>query len=300
MARKKEEFDPLGGSIGGSGSRKKKSKGKSFDVLGGGFGGEHAVEKESFDTYSDASFGDSTDFLMETGSSSSKSKPKKKGFFSSLFGGSKKQPAKKTVSPETEEIPQSYVPKHVRDPELSIRDGVMETGIVDRMVDPEFGSDAYECEDAEQYIEYDEPRRSPAAPEREEEEDLFEEEDVPRQSVRKPVSRPVSVSVAEPVPVKTVAPPPPPTSTAPAARRQQISSLHTCYLCGASSPTDLPTFGSEHPVPLCRTCYRAVTTLVKFRDPADEREIKTEWFTLCPHLDSDRADNVIEDGRRNS
>ncbi|MDU9375991.1 hypothetical protein McpSp1_05760 [Methanocorpusculaceae archaeon Sp1] len=299
MARKKQEFDPLGGSIGGSGSRKKKSKGKSFDVLGGGFGGEHTVEKESFDTYTDTSFGESSDFLMETGGSSTKSKPKKKGFFSSLFGGGKKkQPAKgkRQSAADSEEMPESYVPKHVRDPELSIRDGVMETGIADRMTDAEFESDTYEYD----AYEYDEPQYSEAVPEisREETEDLFEEEEVVTPPVRKPAPRPSP----DHAPVKTVAPPPPPSGV----RQMQDSSsspspsLRSCYLCGASSSTDLPMFGSTHPVPLCRTCQRAVTTLIKFRDPADEREIKTEWYTLCPHLDSDRADAVIEEGRRNS
>ena len=150
MARKKEEFDPLGGPIGGSGLRKKKSKGKSFDVLGGGFGGEHAVEKESFDTYSDASFGDTSDALMETGGSSSKSKPKKKGFFASLFGGGgkkKKQPVKKNrplaSELESEEQTQSYVPKHVRDSGLTIHDGVMETGIVYQSMDYELEVDVH-------------------------------------------------------------------------------------------------------------------------------------------------------------
>ena len=294
MARKKEEFDPLGGPIGGSGLRKKKSKGKSFDVLGGGFGGEHAVEKESFDTYSDASFGDTSDALMETGGSSSKSKPKKKGFFAYLFGGGgkkKKQPVKKNrpleSELESEEQPQSYVPKHVRDPGLTIHDGVMETGIVDHMIDSEFESDVHGQH------EYEEPRRHAPAPavNEEEEEDLFEEEEIVTRSVKKPASRRPSESAS----VKTVAPPP-----SPGTVHLSAASGHTCCLCGATSPAELPMFGSEHPVPLCRTCYRAVTTLMKFRDPADEREIKAEWCTLCPNLDSDRADAVIEEGRRYS
>ena len=58
--------------------------------------------------------------------------------------------------------------------------------------------------------------------------------------------------------------------------------------------------GSGEYVPLCRTCYRAVTTLIKFHDLEDEREIKTEWYTLCPNLDSDRADGVIAAARKNS
>ena len=95
MARKKEEFDPLAGPIGGGGIRKKKSKEKTFDVLGGGFGGDHPVEKESFDSYSDVSFGVSSEALMETGGSfSSKSKPKKKGQIASKYGGGRKKTQK--------------------------------------------------------------------------------------------------------------------------------------------------------------------------------------------------------------
>ena len=203
MARKKQEFDPLAGLIGGSGLRKKKSKGKSFDVLGGGFGGDHPVEKEAFDSYADVSFGGSSDALMETGGGSSpRSKPGKKGLFASIFGGGgkKKQqkPQRESMPLEAEEErPESYVPKHVRDPELEIQDGVMETGIADRMVDPAY--DEYgEPEYREQYEEPVPHHQSAGEPE----EDLFEEEEVAPPPVRKPAERktmPVSV------PVRTVA-----------------------------------------------------------------------------------------------
>lgn len=303
MARKKQEFDPLAGPIGGSGLRKKKSKGKSFDVLGGGFGGDHPVEKDAFDSYADVSFGGSSDALMETGGGSSpRSKPGKKGLFASIFGGGgkKKQqkPQRESMPLEAEEErPESYVPKHVRDPELEIQDGVMETGIADRMVDPAY--DEYgEPEYREQYEEPVPHHQSAGEPE----DALFEEEEVASPPVRKPAERktmPVSV------PVRTVAPPP----SSAGHRESQAASpaaagpdMHVCHLCGAVSPTELPQFGSgsgEY-VPLCRTCYRAVTTLIKFRDPEDEREIKTEWYTLCPNLDSDRADGVIAAARKNS
>lgn len=299
MARKKQEFDPLAGPIGGGGSRKKKSKGKSFDVLGGGFGGEHPVEKESFDSYADASFSDSSsDALMETGGGSSpRSRPKKKGLFASIFGGGSRkkrtpeQPRENMpLEAETEERPASYVPKHVRDPDLEIQDGVMETGIVDRMVDPAYDHGMPEYEEHR-----DEPVPQPRhhyAPEQDD--DLFEGED---EVVTPPVRRPAERRpVPSHVPVKTVAPPP---SSAPAPASPD---LHVCCLCGASSPAELPRFdmGSGESVPLCRTCHRAVTTLIQFRDPADEREIKAEWYTLCPNLDSDRADAVIAGARRNS
>ncbi|MDR0980493.1 MAG: hypothetical protein LBL85_01695 [Methanocalculaceae archaeon] len=303
MARKKQEFDPLAGPIGGSGLRKKKSKGKSFDVLGGGFGGEHPVEKESFDSYADVSFGGSSDALMETGGSSSKSKPKKKGLFASIFGSGKKnkqqKPRKENMPLEAEEErPTSYVPKHVRDPELEIQDGVMETGIADRMVDSAY--DGYdEPEYGEQYEEPVSHHQHAGGPE----EDLFEEEEIVPSPVRKPVEKkmmPVSA------PVRTVAPPPSPAvhrkSPQAASPTAAEPDMHVCHLCGAVSSTEFPQFGSgsgEY-VPLCRTCYRAVTTLIKFRDPEDEQEIKSEWYTLCPNLDSDRADGVIAEARNNS
>lgn len=301
MARKKQEFDPLAGPIGGSGLRKKKSKGKSFDVLGGGFGGEHSVEKESFDRYAEASIGGSSDALMETGGgSATKSKPKRKGLFSSIFGGSKKKnqqkPQMENMPLEAEgEQPKSYVPKHVRDPGLEIQDGVMETGIADQMADSEY--DEYEYEER-----YDEP-----APQNhytgEEEEDLFEEGDVVPSPIKKSGER---KTMPTPVtPVRTVAPPP-----SPATRRTSQGGIpaaagpdmHVCYLCGDVFPANLPQFVSDsgESVPLCRTCYRAVTTLIKFRNLEDEREIKSEWYTLCPNLDSERADTVIAEARRNS
>lgn len=78
-----------------------------------------------------------------------------------------------------------------------------------------------------------------------------------------------------------------------------------CWLCGETSTANLPYFtlhpGSQEPgnaVPLCKTCYRAVTTLMKYRDPTDEQEIKTEWKTLCTSLDEPRVTRVITEGRR--
>ncbi len=55
----------------------------------------------------------------------------------------------------------------------------------------------------------------------------------------------------------------------------------------------------ESTVPLCKICMRAVNTLMKYRDPADEQEIKSEWRVLAPGLDEKRADDVIREGRRN-
>lgn len=275
MARKNQEFDPLGGPIGGSGDgpgKKKKSKGRSFDVLGGGFEGQHTVEKESFSSYSDRSSSDTSDALMETGADSSPNpeQKKKKGLLASIFGGKKKKPQPQKELPlESEEAPPpSYVPKHVRDPDLEIQDGIMETGIIER-------------EEYEERPHRHKPRAAAPA----EEEDLFEEGDTP------PVPRPKRTTPA-PAAVERVAPPPTP------GKSPARETAHLCCLCGSASETELPQF--EPGVPLCRTCYRAVSTLMKFRDPKDEQEIKSEWFALCPSLDSDRADEVIAHGRRNS
>lgn len=77
-----------------------------------------------------------------------------------------------------------------------------------------------------------------------------------------------------------------------------------CYLCGADSsiPHQQFRFGGESDpesaIPLCRTCMRAVKTLMKYRDPADEQEIKSEWQILAPGLDESRANEIISEGRR--
>lgn len=299
MTRKKQEFDPLAGPIGGGGLRKKKSKRKSFDVLGGGFGGEHTVEKESFDSYVEVSFGGSSDALMETGGGSyPASKQKKRGLFSSIFGGKKKEKKqvreRKQPLETEEEMPESYMPRHVRDPELMIHDGVMETEIVDRWDDFAY---EYETDDAEGQ-EYEEPvqqHRAAAHHPPVKEDDLFEEDEGAAPQVCRPTER------AAPAPVRTIAPPPSPSGRQ-AAASSATPDMHVCHLCGVRSPTELSQFsyGSGACVPLCRTCYRAVTTLIQYRDPEDEREIKSEWFTLCPNLDSDRSDAVIAEGRKNS
>ena len=78
-----------------------------------------------------------------------------------------------------------------------------------------------------------------------------------------------------------------------------------CFLCGADCATPHQQFkvgetsDMENTVPLCKTCMRAVTTLMKFRDPLDEREIKSEWRSLAPGLDEIRADDMISEARKN-
>lgn len=79
---------------------------------------------------------------------------------------------------------------------------------------------------------------------------------------------------------------------------------NVCYLCGAdtSVPHQQFRFGEEsdpeNTVPLCKTCMHAVTMLMKYRDPADEREIKSEWRFLAPGLNENRADEIVREGRR--
>jgi len=79
---------------------------------------------------------------------------------------------------------------------------------------------------------------------------------------------------------------------------------NVCYLCGADSSTPHQQFlfrgesDPENAIPLCKTCMRAVKTLMKYRDSADEREIKSEWVVLAPGLDESRADDIISEGRR--
>lgn len=125
------------------------------------------VETESFSSYRDHSFCDTSDALMKTGGDSSPTpeRKKKKEFLASIFGGKKKPqpPKERPLENEVAGLPQSYVPKHVGDPDLEIQDGIMETGIIEREED-----------------EYEErPRHHKPHVTWAEEEDLFEEEDAP-------------------------------------------------------------------------------------------------------------------------
>jgi ribosomal protein S14 len=108
-----------------------------------------------------------------------------------------------------------------------------------------------------------------------EEEDLFEEEEAPVLEIREEPQE------TEPSPADGVRDP------------------NTCALCGFRSETGLPHFTMQpgSTVPLCRTCFRAVDTLMNHRDPAEEEEICGEWSTLCPGLDPDLATRVVLEGR---
>ena len=114
------------------------------------------------------------------------------------------------------------------------------------------------------------------------EEDLFEEE-IP--AIQTPVS-----DTPEPVAVQ---------------KNPEQLPANVCWLCGETAESAHPYFTlhpgsqeSENAVPLCKTCYRAVTTLMKYRDPSDEQEIKTEWKTLCTTLNEPRVTRVITEGRK--
>ncbi len=121
-----------------------------------------------------------------------------------------------------------------------------------------------------------------AADERNPEEDLFEEE---ISAIQTPASE-----TPEPVAVQ---------------KNPEQLPANVCWLCGETSESAHPYFtlhpGSQesgNAVPLCKTCYRAVTTLMKYRDPSDEQEIKTEWKTLCTTLNETRVTRVITEGRK--
>lgn len=264
MARKKE-FDPLGGSIGSE--RPKKAKRDNM-ILGSK---EHAGSSSIYDEmdYTPVS-GGYTDALTASGASD---KPKKKGLFSGIFGQKKSprasDPAKNSGYEndfpiiDDSRIPDTEKYSHVM-PDIR-EDDIFE----------------------EEHREMTEPAVHNAEP--------FEETYPKSQTfardqpeIRRPEEEPAHF-FSEDKP-----------------KRQTIRyHPNVCYLCGADSavPHQQFRFGresdSENTVPLCKTCMRAAATLMKYRDPADEREIKSEWRVLAPSLDEKRADDIIREGRRN-
>ena len=266
MARKKE-FDPLGGSIG---SEKPKKAKKDNTVLGskGHTGSSSVYDEMDYAPVSD----DYTDALTASGASD---KPKKKGLFSGIFGQKKSPrapgPAKKsgykTDSPMSDNsgIPDTEKYYHA---ETDIRE-----------------DDIFE----EEPLEMNEP----AVPYAESFEETYPKSQTfarDQSEIRRSAEEPTQFIVEE----------------KPKPKKQTVRyHPNVCYLCGADSavPHQQFRFGSEsdteNTVPLCKTCMRAVTTLMKYRDPADEREIKSEWRILAPGLDEKRADDIISEGRRN-
>lgn len=267
MARKKE-FDPLGGSI--SSEKPKKAK-KDNTVLGSK---EHAGSSSIYDEvyYMPGSEG-STDALTASGESD---KPKKKGLFSGIFGP---KPSSKAVR---------KAKKSGYDAEIPRKEDF-------RTADTDIHS-----------------HKTADLPE----EDIFEEEPLktneqaalnlqPHNDTSLPHSQ-ISPRDRKPT-IKPIEEPPAffaEEKTQP-QKRAVRSHPNVCYLCGADSPTPHRQFGfggesdPESTVPLCKICMRAVNTLMKYRDPADEQEIKSEWRVLAPGLDEKRADDVIREGRRN-
>ncbi len=266
MARKKE-FDPLGGSIG---SEKPKKAKKDNTVLGskGHTGSSSVYDEMDYTPISDGY----TDALTASGASD---KPKKKGLFSGIFG-QKKSP--KASGPAKKSGYENDFPI------------IDDSGIPDTEKYYHAGTDIHEDDIFEvEPLEMNEP----AIPDAESFEEKYPKSqpfiaDQPK--IRRSAEEPAHFFVEEkPKPKKLT------------VRYHP----NVCYLCGADSavPHQQFRFGSEsdteNTVPLCKTCMRAVSTLMKYRDPADEREIKSEWRSLSPGLDEKRADDIISNGRRN-
>ncbi|HJJ29800.1 MAG TPA: hypothetical protein VJ857_00800 [Methanocorpusculum sp.] len=239
MARK-NEFDPLGGSI----SCEKPIKAKKNNSILGSIG--HTGSSSVYDEMDHSPASDGwTDALTVSGESN---KPKKKGLFSRIFG-QKKSPKESSSAKSGCEM------------------------------DDEFKDDP-RTPDTKKYSH--DVGNIPL-------DDIFKEPDQPS----------IVANVKEPHPTRRPAEEPQP--------KKQAMRYHPniCYLCGADSATPHQQFkvgeasDKENAIPLCKTCMRAVTTLMKYRDPLDEREIKSEWRSLAPGLDEKRADDMISEARRN-
>ncbi len=249
---------------------------KEFDPLGGSIGSEkpkkakkdnmvlgskeHAGSSSIYDdVYYMPVSEGSTDALTASGASD---KPKKKGLFAGVFGH-KKSPngAKPKSKAETKS-------KSASEPDFRITQDPVIT---------QTENDPYPVMNIR-------------------EEDIFEDE--PRTINEPAVLR--AEPAEEPVPPKMH-------TFVEVEPKKPTVRFHpkVCYLCGADSlaPHQLFGFGGESDpesaVPLCKTCMRAVNTLMKYRDPADEQEIKSEWRVLAPGLDEKRVDDLIREGRRN-
>ena len=269
---RKQDFDPLGGFVGGGSDRHLRKSKKSFDMLGSGkYGDTNSIYDEG--DYDPTPVTGTSDALLSTGYEESKEKPQKHGFFSGLF--------------RKKEKPQQVQPKKVQDPGfdsrnygLEIKDGVMDTGLIDRYKEEEnaplFDDEPEPVKEEVPVV----PAYEEIPPESYDNEDLFGEDEpaVEAPFIEKPV---------EPVPV---------IEDKPAVHLNP----HVCHLCGSVSRTDLPEFGfgSAGKVPLCRNCTRAATILMKHTDPSEEAEIFSEWSTVCPGLDTVRAKELVNAGRK--
>lgn len=266
MSRKKE-FDPLGGSIV---SEKPIKTRKENPILGSK---EYTRSSGSYDEADHTPVSDDfTDALTADGSSD---KPKKRGFLSGIFGPGKSSRVSdlpKSSGESTEFIQTEYAPIPA-------------------------GKKYYqETADIQ-------------------EDDLFEKEplEINEQKVPdpKPIQDPMLAKSSPAVEDRSKIRKSEEEGSAdfsfeekPTAEKQKVRyHPNVCYLCGAdaSVPHQLFGFGKEsdpeNSVPLCKTCMHAVTMLMKYRDPADEREIKSEWRVLTPDLNESRADEIVREGR---
>lgn len=283
MARKKDNFDPLGGFMGGSAKPNKKSK-RVNDLLGSSKDiGSSSIYDEGDYT---PSYSGRTDALTATGEAVPEKK-KKKGF----FFGHKQKPAKVQEPPMDSGFDSSEY-------KIDIKGGVMDSGIGERYVEEK------QVDNFDDYNRHDDMFDEPVSKPVHEpvvEDDFFEEvhEEV---KVQPPVHRSIpKPQIHHDVKVKED------DIQNPLVHKAEPVHHHhpnVCYLCGEASSDALPQFGfgdGSNPddfVPLCKTCLHAVTTLMKFRDPSDESEIKAEWRSLCPGLDEVSANNIINEGRK--
>ncbi|MDO5844273.1 MAG: hypothetical protein Q4Q53_03895 [Methanocorpusculum sp.] len=282
MARKKDNFDPLGGFVGGPAKPNKKSK-RVNDLLGSGKDtGSGSIYDEG--DYTPTHSG-RTDALTATGEAVPEKK-KKKGF----FFGRKEKPAYAAEQPKDSGFDSSEY-------KLDIKSGVMDTGIAERYAEDEYTqvSDNYYERREENTFE----EELPSEPEEEEEDDFFEPEHKSPEPIQHHISN-IPKSVRHEIKVKEE------DIQNPLVNKSEPIQTHPyiCYLCGEVSTDALPQFGfgdGSNPddfVPLCKTCLHAVTTLMKFREPSDESEIKAEWRSICPGLDDSRAGKIITEGRK--
>ncbi|HJJ28200.1 MAG TPA: hypothetical protein O0X70_02280 [Methanocorpusculum sp.] len=302
MARK-QEFDPLGGFVGGGSARKSRKDKKSYDVLGSGkYGDSGSIFDEG--TYEPAEVTGYSDALLATGTSQPQEKPQKRGFFSGLFKKKESRPASQLPA----EAP-------VRDPgfdsrgvsSIEIKNDIMDTGIIQRYGEPKDDGGLFDDEPevqqapasfapAPSHADF-EPRAEPQR----DDAPLFDDEPVPQtEFIEEAAASPQSADddlfseVAAPAPTPAAA------QAAPASAAPVSLNPRVCHLCGRTSQDEWPEFGfsEDEFVPLCKTCTRAVTTLLKHTDPAEEEEIISEWSLICPGLDEARAKELVAKGRR--
>lgn len=286
---KKNNFDPLGGSISGGGiSKSKKSKkSKKPDLLDGG-SGRAEMDLYRDDYYNTGSSYSGVDALTPSGER--REKPKKKGFLSGLFGGGKK--SSKKSEPETyPEVPKA-VPK--REPELKITGEGLGEDVVAREEDL-FEEEEIPLTSIQQMQEREVPDEPPVPVQALEPEPFYEPEPIPE------LTPPPSIASHQPKPFdepRVVAPP------QPVHKPSESNDPTVCKLCGEKSEMDHQYF-TIHPgvlelgnsIPLCKTCHRAVSTLMKHRGP-EEDEICDEWSQLCPNLDEELATDVVLEARK--